>query len=351
MSHLEERNPVQIGIIGLVIAASVVLAGLQYDRLPFLSGGARYQAYFEDAGGLLTGDYVTVAGVNVGKVEKIGLDGQEVLITFSMDEGIGLGDSTRADIKTNTILGRKSLEVTPEGADVMPVGSAIPLDRTNSPYSLNDALGDLTNSVSELDTQQLNESLDAMSGALADTPPELRSALDGITRLSQSINSRDQSVRDLLSRAESVTKILADRSGQINSLIVDGNQLLGELDRRRAAISQLITNISYVSQQLTGLVQDNEQQMKPTLDQLNATVEILQRNKDNISRGLDGLAPYATALGEAVSSGPFFMAYVANFQLGAVSQTLVDQLVWPEHVPQDLQQIPPLKTELKDPNR
>lgn len=351
MSHLEERNPVQIGIIGLVIAASVVLAGLQYDRLPFLSGGARYQAYFEDAGGLLTGDYVTVAGVNVGKVEKIGLDGQEVLITFSMDEGIGLGDSTRADIKTNTILGRKSLEVTPEGADVMPVGSAIPLDRTNSPYSLNDALGDLTNSVSELDTQQLNESLDAMSGALADTPPELRSALDGITRLSQSINSRDQSVRDLLSRAESVTKILADRSGQINSLIVDGNQLLGELDRRRAAISQLITNISYVSQQLTGLVQDNEQQMKPTLDQLNSVVDILQKNKDNIGRALDGLGPYATALGESVGSGPFFMAYVANFSVGQVTQAFTDSLLWPEHVPEDLAAIPPLKTELVDPNR
>jgi phospholipid/cholesterol/gamma-HCH transport system substrate-binding protein len=346
-----ERNPVQIGVIGLVVAVALILAGLQYDRLPFIAGGVRYQAYFADAGGLLTGDYVTVAGVNVGKVEKVELDGTDVQVTFAMDENIQLGDSTRADIKTNTILGRKSLEVTPEGSEVMSVGSAIPLERTNSPYSLNDALGDLTTSVSYLDTQQLNDALNAASDTLADTPPELRAALDGASRLSASINARDESLEDLLKRAESVTGILAERSDQINSLVVDGNQLLGELDRRRNAISELITNVSAVSRQLTGLVQDNEEQMKPTLDQLNATVEILQRNKDNISRGLDGLAPYATALGEAVSSGPFFMAYVANFQLGAVSQTLVDQLVWPEHVPQDLQQFPPLKAELKDPNR
>ncbi|MGW0173201.1 MCE family protein [Rhodococcus sp. NPDC003322] len=346
-----ERNPVQIGVIGLVVAASLVVAGLQYDRLPFIAGGVRYQAYFEDAGGLLTGDYVTVAGVNVGKVEKVELDGTDVRVGFSMDEGIRLGDSTRADIKTNTILGRKSLQVTPEGSDVMPVGGSIPLDRTNSPYSLNDALGDLTTSVSELNTEQLNDSLNAASDALADTPPELRTALTGISRLSESLNSRDESLKDLLARAESVTGILSQRSDQINSLVVDGNQLLGELDRRRNAISELITNISYVSRQLTGVVQDNEQQMKPTLDKLNETVEILQRNKDNIGRGLDGLAPYATALGEAVSSGPFFMAYVANFQVSPMVQTLVDQLVWPEHVPQDLQQFPPLKTELKDPNR
>ncbi|MFC9789378.1 MCE family protein [Rhodococcus sp. NPDC127528] len=351
MSHREARNPVQIGIIGIVVAASLVLAGLQYDKLPFLSGGARYQAYFEDAGGLLTGDYVTVAGVNVGKVDKVDLDDQKVLVTFSMNEGIGLGDSTRADIKTNTILGRKSLQVTPEGSGAMRAGGVIPLDRTNSPYSLNDALGDLTNTVSELNTKQLNDSLNAMSGALANTPPELRSALDGISRLSQSINNRDQSVRDLLSRAESVTKILADRSGQINSLIVDGNQLLGELDRRRAAISQLITNISYVSRQLTGLVQDNEQQMKPTLDKLNSVVGILQKNKDNIGKALDGLGPYATALGETVGSGPFFMAYVANFSVGQLTQTFTDSLTWPEHVPKDLANFPPLKTELVDPNR
>ncbi|GAA4490020.1 MCE family protein [Rhodococcus olei] len=346
-----ERNPVQIGIIGLVVAAALVVAGLQYDRLQFIAGGVRYQAYFADAGGLLTGDYVTVAGVNVGKVEKVELDGADVRVGFSMDEGIQLGDSTRADIKTNTILGRKSLEVTPEGAEIMPVGSSIPLDRTNSPYSLNDALGDLSTTVSELDTDQLNNSLNAMSDALADTPPELRTALTGISRLSASINARDESLRDLLARAESVTKILADRSDQINALVVDGNQLLGELDRRRNAISELITNISAVSRQLTGLVQDNEQQMKPTLDKLNATVDILQRNKDNIGQALDGLGPYATALGESVSSGPFFMAYVANFQVGAMTQTFVDSLLWPEHVPKDLQQFPPLTTELKDPNR
>lgn len=219
----------QIGVIGLVVAACLVVAGLQYDKLPFIAGGVRYQAYFEDAGGLLAGDYVTVAGVNVGKVEDVELHGTDVEVTFSMSEGIQLGDSTRADIKTNTILGRKSLEVTPEGSQIMSVGSSIPLDRTNSPYSLNDALGDLTTTVSNLDTQQLNDSLNAASDALADTPPELRTALTGISRLSESLNSRDESLKELLDRAESVTGILAQRSDQINSLVVDGNQLLGEL--------------------------------------------------------------------------------------------------------------------------
>lgn len=348
-----ERNPVQVGIIGLTVATMTVIATLQYDQLQFLSGGTHYSAYFADAGGLLKGDTVMLAGVDVGKVSDVELDDQKVLITFSIEDGIALGDATEANIKTNTVLGRKSLAVTPRGSGTLEVGGTIPLERTNSPYSLNDALGDLTTTVSELDTDQVNEALNSMSGALANTPPELKGALEGITKLSQSINSRDESLKELLSRAENVTGILAERSGQINSLIVDGNALFGELDRRRAAISQLIVNVSAVSRQLSGLVQDNQEQMKPTLDKLNHVVGILQKNKDNIAAALDGLAPYATSLGEAVGSGPFFMAYVYNIGIGKLFQGMSDAVTWPEHLPQDLESFltPMPGIELKDPTR
>ena len=181
-----------------------------------------------------------MAGVNVGKVSDVELDDQKVLVTFTVQDGVALGEQTAADIKTNTVLGRKSLAVRPEGSGLLRTDTPIPIERTNSPYSLNDALGDLGTTVSELDTEQINDSLNAISDTLADTPPELRTALDGMTRLSQSINSRDESLLQLLSRAEDVTKILSDRSGQIDSLLVDGNKLFAELSLRRDAISELI---------------------------------------------------------------------------------------------------------------
>ncbi|QNG17531.1 MCE family protein [Rhodococcus triatomae] len=347
------RDPVQVGIIGLVVAGATVVAGLQYDQLQFLTGGSTYSAYFEDAGGLTGGDTVTLAGVDVGKVSEIALADTEVLVRFSVQDGIRLGTDTEVAIKTNTVLGRKSLEVTPRGNGTLKVGDQIPSERTNSPYSLNDALGDLTTTVGELDTDRVNDALDAVSGALTDTPPELRAALDGVTRLSQSINARDETLQQLLARAESVTGILAERSDQINALILDGNELFGELDRRRTAISELIVNVSAVSRQLSGLVQDNQEQMKPTLDSLNSVVSILQENNDNISQALDGLAPYATQLGEAVGSGPFFMAFVYNIGLGKLFQGLSDAVTWPEHLPADLESYltPPPSIELKDPNR
>ncbi|MEV4129462.1 MCE family protein [Nocardia sp. NPDC049707] len=335
----EKRSPaITIGIVGIVVGVAVALSALQFDRLPFIRGGATFTAYFADAGGLVPGDHVQVAGVRSGRVEDVHLDGAKVLVRFSLDESIVLGQKTSAAIKTNTVLGRKSLEVTPEGSGALRADDTIPLERTTSPYSLNDALGDLGRTVQGLDMDQVDKTLDALSATFADTPAPLRSALDGVTALSRSINARDQALSELLTRAQNVTKIVADRSNQINALLLDGNDLLGELDRRRGAIAQLIVYVNGVSQQLSGLVADNEAQLKPALDKLNSVLALLQRNKQNISEALDGLGPYSAALGEQVGSGPWFNAYVVNAS-SAELQPLVDALVWPQHLPDDLRNL------------
>ncbi|GAB2653864.1 MCE family protein [Nocardia goodfellowii] len=334
-----QKSPaITIGVVGIVVALCISLTALQFTQLPFIRGGANFTAYFADAGGLVPGDAVQVAGVRSGQVDKVELDGAKVLVKFSLDEAIVLGDKTSAAIKTNTVLGRKSLEVTPTGHGALRKEDTIPLERTTSPYSLNDALSELGATVQGLDMQQVDKTLDALSETFADTPAPLRSALDGVTALSRSINTRDEALTQLLTRAQSVTKVLADRGNQINALLLDGNNLLGELDRRRAAIGQLIVNVNGIAQQLTGLVNDNEPQLKNTLDRLNSVLGVLERNKQNLYDAMDNLGPYAAALGEQVGSGPWFNAYAVNLNSPAL-QILSDSITWPQHLPEDLRKM------------
>ncbi|MBL1077511.1 MCE family protein [Nocardia sp. 2] len=349
------RSPlINIGVVGIVLCVTICLTALQFDRLPFVRAGAEFNAYFADAGGLLPGDPVQVAGVRTGRVEEVELDGAKVKVRFTLDENIVLGGSTSAAIKTNTLLGRKSLEVTPAGSGAIRKDDVIPLDRTTSPYSLTDALSELTTTVQGLDTDQVNRTLDTLSEAFTDTPGPLRSALDGITALSKSLNTRDDALLQLLGRAQNVTSVLGERAAQINSLLVDGNSLLGELDARRAAISQLIVYVNGLAQQLSGFVADNEEQLKPTLDKLNSVLELLQNNRDNISKALIDLGPFAGALGEQVGSGPYFQAYLANGS-GKMLQVLVDAMVWPEHLPDALREwlnpLPSIQPAIVEPPR
>jgi len=52
MKSFAERNPIIIGTVGIVAVAGVVVAALQYQKLPFLNQGKNVSAYFADAGGL-----------------------------------------------------------------------------------------------------------------------------------------------------------------------------------------------------------------------------------------------------------------------------------------------------------
>jgi phospholipid/cholesterol/gamma-HCH transport system substrate-binding protein len=326
---------VRAGAIGIALAVSIVLATLQYRQLPFIAGEVYYTAEFADAGGLNPGDDVSVAGVKVGRVRSIELCGDHVRVRFALPPRIRLGNTTAAAIKTTTVLGRKSLAVEPSGTGRLAAHSDIPLQRTTSPYSLTDVLGDLTTTVGQLDTARLNTALNTLSDALGETPAPLRAAADGVAALSKSLNARDGALRDLLAEARQVSSVLAGRATQINSLLTNGNQLLAELELRRTAISELISNIGSLAQQLTGFALDNHTRLAPALVQLNQVLALLERNRDQISASLDGLAGYSTALSEQVGSGPYFQAMVQG-AFGPDFQMLLDAMLSPDHLPTDL---------------
>ena len=85
----------------------------------------------------------------------------------------------------------------------------IPMSRTSSPYSLTDAVSDLTTNTAGTDTASLNQSLDTLSETLDQVAPQLGPAFDGLTRLSQSLNSRNETLGELLKSAADVTGILS----------------------------------------------------------------------------------------------------------------------------------------------
>lgn len=306
-------NPIPIAIIGLALTVAVVLAALQYDKLPFINSTNGYKAQVADAAGLKSGDDVFVAGLKVGKVGSLALEGGHVLVSFTVSDDIRLGEDTAADIKTESMLGKRGLRVRPQGAGDIGDGGVIPIDRTTTPYALTDALGDLATNVGELDTDALTDALDAFSEDFQDAPEDLTNALDGAAQLSQSISKRDQQLQKLLTKADSVTGVLADRSDQINALVVDANSLMRQLDERKQMLNELIVHIGAVSDQLSGFVEDNKEQIGPALDHLHTVMETMERNRDNISDSLDGVTKYMYALGDSVANGPYFMAYIQNF--------------------------------------
>lgn len=321
MKSFAERNRLVIGTTGIALVTAAVVGALQYQHLPFFDHGKTVSAYFADAGGLRTDNTVEVSGYPVGKVSSIELDGPGVLVTFNIDTDVRLGERTEAAIKTKGLLGSKFLDVLPRGDGRL--SGPIPIERTMSSYQLPDALGDLATTISGLNTSQLSASLDMLSQTFADTPADFRNAVKGVARLAQTLDERDAQLRSLLDNAAKATGVLAKRTDQIVDLVRDTNAVLAQLRTQSAALDQIWGNISAVSKQLQGFIAENRQQLRPALDKLNGVLAIVENRKERLQQALPLLNSYVMSLGESLSSGPFFKAYVVNLLPGQFVQPFI----------------------------
>ena len=145
-----------------------------------------------------------------------------------------------------------------------------------------------------------------------------------MARLAQTLDERDAQLRSLLDNAAKATGVLAKRTDQIVSLVRDTNALLAQLRTQSAALEQIWTNISAVSRQLQGFIAENRQQLRPALDKLNGVLAIVDNRKERVQKAIPLLNTYVMSLGESVSSGPFFKAYVVNLLPGQFVQPFIN---------------------------
>jgi phospholipid/cholesterol/gamma-HCH transport system substrate-binding protein len=313
MKTFQEMNRARLGIVGVGAVVVVLAILLNINTFPALTGKTVYTAFFANSGGLASGDDVRMGGVDIGAVKSIGLDGDKVAVTFTVNPGSAhLGSATSAAVKTQTVLGQMYLQVTSAGPGTLNTASAIPVSRTTTPYDLTSDLGQLAATAGQINTKQLAQALDSVSDDFAGAPSQTRSALTGLGRLSQIVASRDAQIQDLLRHADGVTGVLADRNQQMVKLVLDGNSLLEELQAQQQAIHVLLVNVQAAAEQLRGLVKDNQGQLGPALAHFNSVLNVLRRNQGNIAAAIQQLAPFADSLGEAVASGPYWDANIGN---------------------------------------
>ena len=316
-----DRNPVVIGAISLSVIAALVLLAFNAQSLPLIGGGTVYRAQFSEAAGLQPDDPVRVAGVKVGQVESLALEHGAVTVEFRVKDAF-VGDRSEAAIKIETVLGAKYLALVPRGTAELDPDRAIPLERTASPYDVVEAFADLSTTVDQIDTAQLAGSFEVLSQAFSDTPDEVRTSLQGLARLSDTIASRDQQLRDLLAATRQVTQVLADRNGEFTKLIVDSNTLLREVQERRQLIDSILTNTQRLATQLSGLVADNREALTPALQQLGTVTDILERNRSALGQTVNKLAPFVRVFTNTLGNGRWFDSFVENLIPGVVGSVL-----------------------------
>ena len=175
-----------------------------------------------------------------------------------------------------------------------------------------EAFSGLAETAQEIDTDQLAAGLTTLADLTRNTPEEFRGALAGVSALSANIAEKNDRINTLLVNLDRVTSVLSDRDEDIIELMKDSDVLFQALVSRRDAVHNLLVATSTLSTELTALVRDTREDLKPALTQLESVVAVLTKNEDNIDNSLRLMAPFYRVFTNTLGTGPWFDTYIQN---------------------------------------
>ena len=307
----KRRSPAAAGALGIVVILLATVSAFFLGSLPIIGAGVTYEAEFSEAAGLKPSNEVRIAGVKVGQVTGVELEGDRVVVSFKVRTR-GSATTRPPRSRSRRSWARSISPWTRAAPRSSTRTTRIPMERTVAPYDVIEAFSSAATTIGEIDTDQLATGFEALSEAFSETPDDFRASLDGVSRLSETVASRDQELKKLLGATSNVSKVLADRNAEFNRLLSDGALLIAELNNRQQAISQLLDGTKRLSTELSGLVQENEESIGPALQQLRGVVQTLQENNDNLARAVELYEPFVRVYSNVVGNGRWFDQVIVN---------------------------------------
>ena len=303
MKRFRERNRATTGLVGIVVVTVLIVGALQFPRLPLIHNNVTYQADFANAGGLASGDIVTVDGVQIGTITGMTLEGDHVQVTFTAS-GTRLGSTSSAAAEVLSPVGTEYMQVTPSGSGS--IRGPIPISRTSVPYNLVTALSGLGSEIQHYNIPQLENALNVGSQDLNGTEvSQTTSAFQGLAAISRVIGNEGKSLATIVTQGAALSKVLSQRSHQLFNLFGQSDLVLSVLQQRRAAIDQLLGATSTLSAQITSILSVNRPALTTLLQDLQSVSAVLAKDSNDFGQAIPVLAAFSRYSANATGSGAF----------------------------------------------
>jgi phospholipid/cholesterol/gamma-HCH transport system substrate-binding protein len=304
MIRFRERNQALIGAITVGVVVALIALALNFSRLPLVSNNATYHADFADAGDLVNGDIVTVAGVREGQITSMSLQGAHVLVTFTIKSGIHLGSQTSAAAQVLTPIGQEYIELTPAGSGRL--HGSIPVSRTSIPSTLVGDLNTFGQETEHYNLKQLQQAVQTAGQSLGAVPASTTAqALAGLARFSQILAGRKSELSILVDQGSKLTGVLSERSNELVALVGQGDLVLKVLDQRRQVIKELLTTTSSLSHELSTILVGDRTQLGTLLSNLQTVSGVLAKDGNTLAQAIPVLAAFDRYSANASGSGPY----------------------------------------------
>lgn len=268
--------------LGIFTLCSVLVTGLLAAIMGNLGFGQQteYHALFRSASMLQSGDDVRIAGVSVGEVKDVALvDRTRALVTFKVQSKVPLTTASRAEVRFLNLVGDRYMSLTQgrPGASRLPADGTIPVGQTSPALDLTQLFNGFQPLFQALSPKDVNQLSMNIIRVLQGEGGTVQSLLARTASLTNSLADRDRLIGQVVTNLSTMLHTVDDRHRQLDQLVVQLRDWMGNLARDRATIGSSVQNVAGLTRQLADLLVRGRPWLKGDIAQLRRVMEILNR--------------------------------------------------------------------------
>jgi phospholipid/cholesterol/gamma-HCH transport system substrate-binding protein len=313
----QDRTLLNVGIFTvamLLVAAMLVVVFGEFRFAP----ETNYHATFTDASRLKAGQDVRIAGVPVGTVGKLKLNGDNTVdVSFDVDKRYQLYTSTRAVVRYENLVGDRYLEITAGPGELRKIspGSTIPRENTAPALDLDALLGGLRPVLKGLDGGKINEVSSAVIELLQGQGGALSNLLSTTSAFAQNLAARDQLIGDVINNLNTVLGTVDEKGAQFDASVDQLQKLLTGLAQGRDPIAGAIPPLASASNDLTDMLTQSRRPIQGVIENVRPFAQRFDERKTDVNKVIEPLAENYLRLNALGAYGSFFNIFYCSTRL------------------------------------
>lgn len=306
----------RVGVFLLVCGLGLVAMLAIFAQLRF-EAAKTYTAEFRTVSGLENGNFVRIAGVEVGKVKNIRIGDGMALVDFDTDASVVLTEGSRAVIRYRNLIGERylALEEGTGGTRELQPGATIPMSRTAPALDLDALLGGFRPLFRALDPQQVNELSSQLIDALQGEGPTITSFLTHTAAVTNKLADRDQLIGQVVDNLKSVVGVLGDQNARFAGAVDALSASLATIAERKQDLRNTVAYGNEAAVSIGDLLTRGRAPLKKVVDEADRTATAALSDRDYLERFLDTLPEAYRMLNRQGLYGDFFSFYLCDLVL------------------------------------
>lgn len=277
-----------------------------------------YRAVFSTASGISGGSEVRIAGVQVGTVDGVELDGSgHAVVTFDVDDDVRLTHGTQALIRYKNLIGDRFLELRQGSGEMtwLDPDGEIPMTNTTPALDIDQVVNGFKPLLQGLDPNQANSLATSLIAVLNGQETAVSALVDQLTVLTTSLADRNEAIGRIITNFNEVLLTINGRHEKFDALIDGLATLVRDLSQDRGSISGSLVKIDDLTSALGDVVTSVRPDLTSGVTQLGRLSRNLNNNAGTLSMILGSLPETYRLTGRASSYGSFVNFFVCGLAI------------------------------------